>query len=236
MEFSDRMGLVIPAMSDELTACRDNWDRLDSSYSGAIWVTPGTIPDSSILYDGAIVAESTTGKVWRARRNANGSFKQEWIKYPWLWSGGRDGTYLTASTWTRFAMTADQMITDQCVNSDSGDLSPDGSVIVPIDAVYVFCLRIKFPAVSGNISGVRGITIALNNDTSPIVPTEEAKHIRNPCQAVNPGMYHHVLSGIKYLAKGTRLIPGAYNSGAAYSGANTIQSHLFVAVNTPVTR
>jgi len=62
---------------------RPAWSRLDQAYAGAIIVNPDVMPDESVLFDGALVAERTTGIIWRAQRNAAGVFEKRYIRYPW---------------------------------------------------------------------------------------------------------------------------------------------------------
>jgi len=48
-----------------------------------LWVGDGTQPDDTQLFDGALVGERTSGKVWRAAKNSSGVYEKKWIKYPW---------------------------------------------------------------------------------------------------------------------------------------------------------
>lgn len=81
--YTPKLSLTAPSIDDEVSALRENWARLDEAYAGSIVVNPGVVPDDSVLYDGCIVAERTTGIVWRAQRNVTGAFEKKYIRYPW---------------------------------------------------------------------------------------------------------------------------------------------------------
>lgn len=135
MDYTSKLSLTKPADDDSLNACRENWDRLDRSFTGAIWVLPDVIPEDELLFDGALVAEIGTGKVWRAQRNATtGLFDRKWVKYPWTitatfvienWPNGVSDLPMSFTA-------VDQ---DQCVNSSINDIF-QGRILLPIDAIY----------------------------------------------------------------------------------------------------
>lgn len=79
-----KLGLLAPSIDDDVSASRPNWRKLDAGFAGALWVTAGTMPDSSLLFDGRVVAERGTGIVWRAQRNVAGIFEKRFLNYP-LW-------------------------------------------------------------------------------------------------------------------------------------------------------
>jgi hypothetical protein len=230
--YTERLGLSVSSEDDELDACRPNWDRLDSSYSGALWVTPGTIPDESILYEGLVVAEIGTGKVWRAIRNENGQYSQTWIKYPWLWSGGRTGTFATRGAWTRAPM-GTQMVTAHCVNASASDIDPGGALVLPINAIYIYSLSV-FLDPNGDTTGNRGHSVAFNDSGNPVTPEISMQKYRAPLP-VQVGMYASCSAQSRYHIAGTRLVPAIINTGAATVNAESLQM-LFCAVLRPVNR
>lgn len=148
---------MVPGDNDDLNALRENWDRLDQSYSGVIWVSDGTIPDNSILYDGAIVGETNSGKVWRAEKQADGSYIRKWIKYPWLITA-------TSSVATFGNDIADHAwgYTDvdpgHSVNASASDLVAT-RIQLPVDGVYA----IKSRADWWNSTGQRSLKLCVNN-------------------------------------------------------------------------
>jgi hypothetical protein len=155
-------------MQDELDAQVPNWQRIDSAYSGALWVTPGTIPDQSILYDGLIVAERETGKVWRAQKNALGNFEQKWIKYPWLISATRSdavfGNGVADHEWGFSGVDA-----AMCINASIADIEST-RIIMPIDAIYTIRCRVGW----SNGGNYRSLKLAIDgvvdtNNTETIV-------------------------------------------------------------------
>jgi hypothetical protein len=127
------MGLLVHGKDDGLDAQHANWDKLDQSYSGVIWVPNDTIPDSNILYEGARVAELLSGKVWRAEKNLDGSYSRKWLKYPWLFSA--------SFSQTNFPRGGDDhpwpytTVESQCLNSGANDLV-DGRLVIPVKGIY----------------------------------------------------------------------------------------------------
>jgi hypothetical protein len=150
-------------MGDELTSCRPNWDRLDKS-QGAIWVAPDVIPDSSLLYEGAIVAERQTGKVWRAERDLNGRLVRKWIKYPWVLTG-----FTNFDVPYNFTLTAEQAMygcvnlnLPQCKNAGPADVDVNQRLITPIAGIYegVFLLSFNNTALYDQ----RYVTLLINGN------------------------------------------------------------------------
>jgi hypothetical protein len=160
--FTPKLGLLVPGVNDGLTAQEDNWDRLDQAFSGVIWVQPGTIPDTSILYDGALVAESLSGKVWRAEKQLDGNYAQKWIKYPWLLSAKRTGaTFADGIADHEWGL--DNVDAAQCVNANINDIV-DTRINIPLDGIYAIKMRIGW----SNGTLLRSMKLVINSvfDTS----------------------------------------------------------------------
>lgn len=81
-----RVGLIKPAGGEPMSVddLNTNSDTVDKRL-GTIQVNPGVIPPSTDLYDGALVAEKTTGFVWRAESNGSGGFNRKWVSVPTSW-------------------------------------------------------------------------------------------------------------------------------------------------------
>ena len=137
--FTPKMGLVVHGINDGLDSAVRNWDRLDDAFSGVIWVQPGITPDNTVLYDGAIVAETTTGKVWRAEKQVDGSFARKWIKYPWLISCVLV-TPTTNPNQGEFLQGFSGIDANHCVNSSASDLV-NTRIVVPHDGLYAIRAR-----------------------------------------------------------------------------------------------
>lgn len=157
--YTDRLGLTIHAMGDELDAMRQNWNRLDQTFSGVQWVPPDTIPSNDSLYDGAMIAEIGTGKVWRAQANAAGTFDRHWVKYPWQ---------IAAITSKNFSHSGvidglwgfDAVDPNQCVNSGQADIVAT-RVVAPVGGLYVGTAIMRWE--NGPVDGLRSYRFAIND-------------------------------------------------------------------------
>jgi hypothetical protein len=164
--YTDKMGLRVPGDNDDLDALRDNWDRLDQGFSGVIWVPNDTIPDLSILYDGARVAEIASGKVWRAQKNVDGSYTRKWIKYPWIFTASfvqtNFPTGIVDSPWPY------STIESQCVNSGAADLV-NGRLVIPVRGIYTGKISGLWSQGTGNRSQKLAVgAVILTNDSETI--------------------------------------------------------------------
>jgi hypothetical protein len=183
LSYTPRLGLYVPGFDDELDAERSNWDRLDNTMSGAIWVTPGTIPEDDLLYDGAMIAENGTGKVWRAQKNSSGVYQKHWIKYPWMLQADINytcpsGTTLNENGWGHFEPI-------RSINSDSSALV-GGRVVVPVSGLYQICNIIRWSALGGAAGAMIVHTVGINA-TQDVINTEivHAPLSDNTCVTVN---------------------------------------------------
>jgi hypothetical protein len=156
-----------------MNSSRENWDALDSA-QGVIWVAADVIPSSAQLYDGAIVAEITTGKVWRAERDLNGNFIRKWIKYPWLIVASSTGPITsTAVAENELGYTA--VSTIDSVNANRNDLI-DGRAIAPIKGIYSGVDIMRWEATGSTAGGLRSHRMKINSTTYP----EETETLEAP--------------------------------------------------------
>lgn len=160
------MGLLVHGKDDGLDAQNANWDKLDQSYSGVIFVPDDTIPDSNILYEGARVAELSSGKVWRAEKNPDGSYSRKWIKFPWL---------LTAMfTQTNFPTGISDhpwpysSVDTQLVNASSNDLV-NGRVVIPVRGIYKGKITGSWSQGTGARSQKLAIGATVETDSSEVI-------------------------------------------------------------------
>lgn len=158
--FTPRLGLEIPLLDENLTDLPNNWNKLDKGFSGVLWVTPGTTPDSSALFDGLLVAELGNGIVWKARRNQAGGFDKVYIKYPWVMSATTTSTWGLQSTsptpygiWDYDAAGS--------LNADAGLLS-NGTLTLPFKGLYNWNTYVRWENDGGG-SGQRSVSMALNS-------------------------------------------------------------------------
>lgn len=164
-----RLGLALDADIDPIEAFRTNWSRVDQAMP-IMWVNPGVVPADAVLYDGAIVGELTTGKVWVAHKNVGGTYDHIWLKYPYTYCAinvtdpfGTGGAYsyrlpLTFSAAWSF-------------NAVAGDLGGSGWV-APVTGIYNITTNLRW---ANNATGQRGGLYAINsvnqnNETENVVP------------------------------------------------------------------
>jgi hypothetical protein len=162
--YTNRLGMRVPGMDDELDALRPNWDRLDNTMAGAIWVADGVTPENNLLFEGALVAEVSSGKVWRAARNQSGVYEKKWIKYPWnivarattpqaFGSGQQDGQWGYDFVEDKF-----------CVNAGLSDIVGT-RIKLPIAGIYQGVLTCRWEYTNNNNNGMRRICICYDGAT-----------------------------------------------------------------------
>jgi hypothetical protein len=93
---SARIGLLYDSPDDGIDPMVPNFTRLDKVMP-LLWVADGVTPTDLELYDGAIVGEMTSGKVWVAKKNVGGTFDKRWIRYPYLFSASSTGPFGTVT-------------------------------------------------------------------------------------------------------------------------------------------
>lgn len=148
-----RLGLQLLADSEDISPQRSNFQRIDD-ISGALWVADGVTPSNSTLFDGCIVAEITSGKIWIARNNGVGGFTKKYITYPW-WLVAYTTSATTTNGWGKYGF--NNFYTGK--NSTSADMV-SGQVKIPITGVYSGYMKARY--VSNN-TGLRSANVNLNN-------------------------------------------------------------------------
>lgn len=170
--YTPKLSLLAPSIDDEANAARENWDRLDEAYSGAVVVNPGTVPDETILYDGCLVAERNTGIIWRAQRNASGVFEKRYIRYPWRASISQDQTFpsLGTAVWGAWGY---QTVEGGSINAGNECLV-NSRLVIPVTGIYQGADWMKWTdtAVAGANTGVRSHTLWVNDLVLPVVNPE----------------------------------------------------------------
>lgn len=160
-DFTSRLGLIKPAGGEDRAVgpINTNSDRLDY-IAGCILVNDGATPSDSVLFDGAIVREKTSGKIWEARKQLDGTFQKVWIRYPCHFVAEWSGTISagSATTYTTWGELNNVSLT-QCKNSGSSNLV-SGRFVVPVKGLWQFWLTHQWAA---NGSGIRGTALNFNN-------------------------------------------------------------------------
>lgn len=163
-----RLGISLDADIDPIEAFRANFSRIDQAMP-VLWVNAGVVPADALLYDGAIVAELVTGKVWMAHKNIGGTYDHIWLKYPYTCCAinvtdpfGTGGAYSYRSPLTFSSAWS--------FNAVAGDISASGWT-VPVTGIYSITTNLRW---ANNTTGQRGGLYAINavnqnNETENVV-------------------------------------------------------------------
>lgn len=115
---TSRLGLIKPARDTltplDIERLNLNSDSIDKAVGAAV-VAAGIVPPTTEMYDGKIIKEKITDRVWIAEKQTNGSYLKRWITWPYLYTGYSAsqfcpyGVYFTAgflttATSTRYAL------------------------------------------------------------------------------------------------------------------------------------
>lgn len=202
--YTRRLGLTVHAMSDEVDAQRREWNRLDEAFSGVTWVTPGTVPDESILYDGMLVAEDGTGRVWRATRNPSGGFSRLFIKYPWTYVGSASFTAAHSNVMSYWGT---EPLLTRCWNAGSESLNALSGLIIPLKGIYEIVTYFSTAAPPTSFAGTTHVINGTPDVTSHEVVTENVP--------ITGGSFVQS-KGNRLLERGDVIFPGywQYSDGA----------------------
>jgi hypothetical protein len=197
-------------MGDEVDAQRRDWKRLDEGFAGVTWVTPGTVPDETILYDGMLVAEDGTGKVWRAVRNTSGGFSRLFIKFPWVYVGSTTFTapHASSSFWGTVP------IDSRCCNAGSGDLNAQAGLIIPLKGIYEIITYFFCTAPPTTFINTTHVINGNRDDQSHIVHSENVPVT---------GTAYVMSKGQRLLEKGDVIFPGYWQYSDGSGKAATIK-------------
>lgn len=154
-----------PLDVEELNA---NSDKLDLA-ARVLTVNPDYIPPSAELWDGRVVREKGTGKVWVAEKQTNGSFLRRWLQYPWQIRVQRpQDLAIPNDDWKEWGWT--DIVTGHSINLLSDSLT-GSTPKVPITGWYMITMEAHWP---GGTSGVRGIRPLFNHASSTFTTDAEA--------------------------------------------------------------
>lgn len=140
-ELTPNLKLIVESDDELVDQHEYNWTILDSKADMLI-VADGVTPLDSDLWDGRIVAETTTGKVRIARANSAGSFDWQWLYYPFRMEC------------TSTPALASSAFTERFFNGvDPTGINPTalvgGRAIVPISGIYSIWCRLDAPPPGG---------------------------------------------------------------------------------------
>jgi hypothetical protein len=166
-----------------------NMDRLDDA-ARVLTVTDTAMPPAASLWDGKIVREKTTGKVWIAEKQTNGSFLRRWINYPWMCRAhftlsstiGMQG--VGRSLWTEIKCPT--VIPAHCMNSSQADIISGGRIQLPITGLYLVKVYTQWHEYGlENTTGSRMTTIGFNG--SVISTYSDEGRVQYNCGSTDSG-------------------------------------------------
>lgn len=157
---TNRLGLTLDDGSEFINPGNNDFQRIDDVMP-AIIVNDGVVPADSALYDGALVAEKTSGKVWMAVKNVGGTFDHQWIKYPYTYCA-----YITSLPFANGAYTQWGWNTFDAVRSVNASSSQTqagtNAWVCPVKGVYDVMVHAQFAT---NGVGSRGVILYINGAT-----------------------------------------------------------------------
>lgn len=159
MALTKPSGSASPAEAVDVGVLNTNADLLDK-FAPCILVNDGVTPATGDLYDGALVKEKTSGKIWEARKNGGGTFDKVWVRYPWSMISKTNAANVASST--SFAdYGTDTWVSGK--NSSSSDISVTfNDIKIPLKGIYTLKWRYRFAA---NATGTRSARLSLNGST-----------------------------------------------------------------------
>jgi hypothetical protein len=179
------------------------------------------MPDESILYDGCIVAERSTGIIWRAQRNVSGVFEKRYIKYPWRLDCYQPTTTFNNGTPGGWGAWGWNTIGGYSINASASDIV-DSRIVIPVTGIYTGSDWLKWEPGAGG-SGGRALSLMVNDQfPGGVHDVEWYEIIAVPNNVVNEVCTNEVNFCRKF-NKGDRLVGMVWqNSGS--NNAPTIHS------------
>lgn len=127
-----RLKLIEESDDEYIDQFEYNWPILDK-YADSLFVNDGVTPPDSDLYEGCLVAEKTSGKLWMAVKDpTTGNFIKSWVSYPFNVVGFYSGAFDPSGAEKVFT----QDIVAQRVNSSFATDFSGGRIKVPVDGIY----------------------------------------------------------------------------------------------------
>ncbi len=161
---TSRLGLIKPTTLEPRAVgpLNTNADRIDE-IAGAFLINDGaTIPDAQ-AFDGMIVKEKTSGKVWVLQKNVGGTFDKKYIRYPWSFTGYTTGFNIGNAAWGEYGIQNFGGSTIGAgggpVNSSSADLV-NTELVIPVTGIYSIKGQVKW---NPNSTGVRAACFNINH-------------------------------------------------------------------------
>lgn len=161
-----RLGLNLLSDDADLSPQRDNFQKLITAV-GVRWVADGTIPPPAELYEGAVIGEITSGKIWVAKSDGVGGFTRRWLHYPWHYVASTpDGAYgINGTAYNNWGFSA----FSRGVNSSAADKAASNFVKLPIKGIYDIHINYRW-AQSG--TGFRAAYMIKNGSNAELGNTE----------------------------------------------------------------
>lgn len=200
---TDRLKLFIESDDEQVDQFEYNWPILDK-YADSLLVDDGVTPPDSDLYEGCLVAEKTSGKLWMAMKDpATGNFAKSWISYPFNTVGYYSGPFDPISTQKVFS--SDQVA--QRVNSTFAADYSGGKIKVPINGIYYWWV---VSGVAGTVSPARISVQGWINGSFQVDFTHNGQNGNNT---------EYTFSDTRFFNAGDLLSFGFWKSGGSVSAA-----------------
>ena len=160
-----RLGLIKPAGADpqDVSQLNGNFDTLDKM-AGFIMVNDGVTPPNTDLFDGAVVKEKTSGKVWVAQWNGT-SYDKKYPYYTYMGSFKRTSGIPAVVSDTNFRNVAAFATYNGGVNSSASDMAAFNWKC-PVGGWYGCAITAVWPS---NASGYRGLRFGADTDMTSMV-------------------------------------------------------------------
>jgi len=160
---TERLGLIKPNRDTntplDIERLNLNMNVLDRAV-GTSQVADGVIPPSVELYDGKIVREKTSGGVWIAEKQSNGSYAKKWIVYPYLYVAFAATTPVGASgAWSPWGW---DIFWGGSYGGQPTDLAPKNFWKVPFKGIFQMRYQDKFEP-TGTANQIRASVFTVND-------------------------------------------------------------------------
>lgn len=163
--FTDKLKLLKESDDELIDQFAYNWPILDS-IAGGLLVANGVTPPDAQLFDGCIVREATSGKVWIARKNPiSGAYTKSWLSYPWMCCANSASLSIpSGTTYTSYAVGTFNAA--RSFNSSAADISGN-QIYIPIDGIYEIQANATWTDADATDSMKAGMIRINGNNTRP---------------------------------------------------------------------
>ena len=219
-EYTPRLKLITETDDELIDPFAQNWPILDT-FAGNKVVADGVTPPNNELFDGCIVSEQTSGKVWIARLDPlTGTFTKHWAIYPWQIAISKQ-FFCVKEAGAFKPIPMDFLEGGQCINSSMADVVA-GRVVTPIKGIYDVIGHGQWQYTPADF-GARSMLISFNDDSDYTVSEECGEAMYNV-------KYNSSTMRTQPLDAGVTITLKVWNTGSE----STVDSWLVVNLVTPL--